>query len=52
MSGSQFLEVMTNTIFDMEDKKNKKGEGEQADATSLWNVVVLYIVVHKHCKTL
>ena len=25
MSGSQFLEVMTNTIFDMEDEKNKKG---------------------------
>ena len=45
MSGSQFLEVMTNTIFDMEDEKNKKGEGAQVDeATSLENVIVLYIV--------
>ena len=33
MSGSQFLEVMTNTIFDMEDEKNKKGGRRRSTQT-------------------
>ena len=46
MSGSQFLEVMTNTIFDMEDEKNKK---RRRGASRRSNIVgECYSVIH--CK--